>query len=221
MNRAKEIGIAIDAAASELYDEELRSIPLLRAKVKMTGQGDISGTVREMIQYYQTLAGRISLLVSLEDGLQEDDWEGWKTYDRALWEARLQLVGDDLFVTNVKRLACGIRLQAANAILIKVNQIGTLSRSDGCCQNGSAVRGIGLIISHRSGETEDSFIADLAVAVRSRTDQNRCTMPVGAGMQNIISFSGSVRCLRKLQFMKIHFQKRNQKAEMDITGIRL
>ena len=95
-------------------------------------------------------------------GLEEDDWEGWKKLTKYLG-ARVQLVGDDLFVTNIKRLSCGIRQKAANAILVKVNQIGTLSEALDAVEMAQK-SGYRVVISHRSGETEDSFIADLAVA---------------------------------------------------------
>ena len=101
-------------------------------------------------------------IVSIEDGLQEDDWEGWQKMTKQLGK-KVQLVGDDLFVTNIKRLSCGIKLGAANAILIKVNQIGTLTESLEAVELASRA-GYRSVISHRSGETEDSFIADLAVA---------------------------------------------------------
>ena len=113
----------------------------------------------EMIEYYEKLAEKFPI-VSIEDGLEEDDWEGWKQMTKRLGD-KIQLVGDDLFVTNIKRLACGIKLGAANAILIKLNQIGTLS-SIGCSGNGTE-SGYRAVISHESGESEDSFIADLAV----------------------------------------------------------
>ena len=100
--------------------------------------------------------------MSLEDGLHEDDWEGWKNLTKALG-SHLQLVGDDLFVTNIKRLGCGIRLDAANAILIKVNQIGTVTEALDAVEMAHRA-GYRSVISHRSGETEDPFIADLAVA---------------------------------------------------------
>ena len=115
----------------------------------------------EMIRYYEELLDEFPI-VSLEDGLQEDDWEGWKAMTKQLGE-RIQLVGDDLFVTNIRRLSCGIKLQAANAILIKVNQIGTLTESLEAVEL-AARAGYRSVISHRSGETEDPFIADLAVA---------------------------------------------------------
>ena len=130
----KDICIAIDAAASELYDEE-RGGYVFPEKFP---------------------------IVSIEDGLEEDNWEGWKQMTERLGK-KIQLVGDDLFVTNIKRLSCGIRLQAANAILVKVNQIGTLSEALDAVEMAQKA-GYHAVISHRSGESEDAFIADLAVA---------------------------------------------------------
>mgnify|MGYP000634873113 FL=1 len=115
----------------------------------------------EMIEYYEKLAEKFPI-VSIEDGLEEDDWEGWKQMTKRLGD-KIQLVGDDLFVTNIKRLACGIKLGAANAILIKLNQIGTLSEALDAVEMAQKA-GYRAVISHRSGESEDSFIADLAVA---------------------------------------------------------
>ena len=155
----KEIGIAIDAAASELYDEE-RGVYVFPGESQMTGE-EVLRDSGEMIHYYQTLAQDFPV-VSLEDGLHEDDWEGWKNMTKALG-GHLQLVGDDLFVTNIKRLGCGIRLDAANAILIKVNQIGTVTEALDAVEMAHRA-GYRSVISHRSGETEDPFIADLAVA---------------------------------------------------------
>ncbi|MDY3085824.1 MAG: phosphopyruvate hydratase, partial [Blautia sp.] len=151
----KEIGIAIDAAASELYDEE-RGVYVFPGESQMTGK-EILRDSGEMIHYYQTLAQDFPV-VSLEDGLHEDDWEGWKNMTKALG-SHLQLVGDDLFVTNIKRLGCGIRLDAANAILIKVNQIGTVTEALDAVEMAHRA-GYHSVISHRSGETEDPFIAD-------------------------------------------------------------
>ena len=155
----KEIGIAIDAAASELYDEE-RGVYVFPGESQMTGE-EVLRDSGEMIHYYQTLAQDFPV-VSLEDGLHEDDWEGWKNLTKALG-SHLQLVGDDLFVTNIRRLGCGIRLDAANAILIKVNQIGTVTEALDAVEMAHRA-GYRSVISHRSGETEDPFIADLAVA---------------------------------------------------------
>lgn len=155
----KDIVIAIDAAASELYDEE-RGVYYFPGESQMKGE-DIFRDSREMISYYEKLTEDYPI-VSIEDGLEEDDWEGWKLMTERLGN-RIQLVGDDLFVTNRKRLGCGIRLKAANAILVKVNQIGTLSEAMDAVEMAHHA-GYRAIISHRSGETEDSFIADLAVA---------------------------------------------------------
>ena len=156
----KDIVIAIDAAASELYDEE-RGVYYFPGESQMKGE-DIFRDSREMISYYEKLTEDYPI-VSIEDGLEEDDWEGWKLMTERLGN-RIQLVGDDLFVTNRKRLGCGIRLKAANAILVKVNQIGTLSEAMDAVEMAHHA-GYRAVISHRSGETEDSFIADLAVAV--------------------------------------------------------
>ena len=115
----------------------------------------------EMIAYFEKLTDKFPI-VSIEDGLDEDDWEGWKKMTERLG-TKVQLVGDDLFVTNKKRLSCGIRLETGNAILVKPNQIGTLSEALDAVEIAHEA-GYRAVISHRSGETEDSFIADLAVA---------------------------------------------------------
>ena len=114
-----------------------------------------------MVAYYEELIEKYPI-VSIEDGLCEDDFEGWKQMTEALGN-RVQLVGDDLFVTNVRRLSCGIALGTANAVLIKVNQIGTLSEALDAVEMAQRA-GYRAVISHRSGETEDDFLADLAVA---------------------------------------------------------
>ena len=155
----KDISIAIDAAASELYDEE-RGVYVFPGEGKMKGE-EILRDSGEMIEYYEKLAEKFPI-VSIEDGLEEDDWEGWKQMTKRLGD-KIQLVGDDLFVTNIKRLSCGIKLGAANAILIKLNQIGTLSEALDAVKMAQKA-GYRAVISHRSGESEDSFIADLAVA---------------------------------------------------------
>lgn len=155
----KDISIAIDAAASELYDEE-RGVYVFHGEGKMKGE-EVLRDSGEMIEYYEKLAEKFPI-VSIEDGLEEDDWEGWKQMTKRLGD-KIQLVGDDLFVTNIKRLACGIKLGAANAILIKLNQIGTLSEALDAVEMAQKA-GYRAVISHRSGESEDSFIADLAVA---------------------------------------------------------
>ncbi len=155
----KDICIALDAAASELYDEEKKTY-IFPGESRMKGK-QIERTSDEMITYYQGLIDRFPI-VSIEDGLFEDDWSGWQKMTKELGE-RIQLVGDDLFVTNPERLKKGIALGAGNAILIKVNQIGTLTEALKAIEIAQKA-GYKTVISHRSGETEDTTIADLAVA---------------------------------------------------------
>lgn len=154
-----DIAFAIDAAASELYDKEKKVYVFpgesMRTEVK------VERTTEDMIIYYRSLLDDFPI-VSIEDPLDEDDWDGWEMLTKALGN-RIQLVGDDLFVTNVNRLKAGVIKGAANAVLIKMNQIGTLSETIEAIQYAQK-SGYGVIISHRSGETEDDFIADLAVA---------------------------------------------------------
>lgn len=149
----KDIMIALDAAASELYDER-------QGIYRFEGEGK-ERTTEEMIAYYKRLTEKYPIF-SIEDGLFEDDWIGWKHLTEELGE-KVQLVGDDLFVTNPKRLKKGIKLGAANAILVKVNQIGTLTEAFEAIELAKR-SGYATIISHRSGETEDTMIADIAVA---------------------------------------------------------
>jgi len=148
-----EIALALDCAASELFDKQSRTYTF-----KKSGAGTL--TADGMIDLYGAWLEKYPI-VSIEDGLAEDDWEGWAALTAKLGE-RVQLVGDDLFVTNTERLARGIESSVANAILIKVNQIGTLTET---LEAIDLARSAGYlsIISHRSGETEDTFIADLAV----------------------------------------------------------
>lgn len=155
----KDIAFAIDAAASELYDKEKDSY-YFEGESQMS-HAEVFRSSEEMIRYYEKLIDKFPI-VSIEDGLEEEDWDGWKELTRRLGD-KVQLVGDDLFVTNPKRLNCGIRLGAANSILIKVNQIGTLTEAMDAVSEAQH-HGYTAVISHRSGETEDSFIADLAVA---------------------------------------------------------
>lgn len=157
-----DIVFAMDAAASELYDEE-SGMYCFPGESRMKGQ-DIRRSTEEMIEYYKMLTQKYPL-VSIEDGLAEEDWEGWVQLTRAIGNT-VQLVGDDLFVTNVERLKKGIAMGAANAILIKVNQIGTVTEAMNAIELAKCA-GYKTIISHRSGETEDTFIADLAVGVNA------------------------------------------------------
>ena len=158
----EDVTFAMDAAASELYNDET-------GKYIFEGEGRLKGSpvVRsadEMIAYYKKLTEKYPLR-SIEDGLDEEDWEGWVHMTRELGD-RVQLVGDDLFVTNSARLQRGIRMGAANAILIKLNQIGSVSEAMEAIETAKRA-GYKVIVSHRSGETEDSFIADLAVGVNA------------------------------------------------------
>ncbi len=156
----EEIGFAMDAAASELYAAEKQAY-YFPGESRMSGR-EVYRSADEMIDYYRELAEQYPLF-SLEDGLDENDWDGWKKLTKELGD-RLQLVGDDLFVTNTERLEEGIRKKAGNAILIKLNQIGSLSETISAIKRAQKA-GMNAIVSHRSGETEDAFIADLAVAM--------------------------------------------------------
>ncbi|MEG1575330.1 MAG: phosphopyruvate hydratase, partial [Clostridium sp.] len=158
----RDIKIAIDAASSELYNEStgLYEFP---GESLMNGV-KVARTAREMVEYYKRLIGKFPIC-SIEDGLQEDDWDGWKLLTDEMGK-KVQLVGDDLFVTNTKRLKKGIAENVANSILVKVNQIGTLTESFEAIEMAKRA-GYTTIISHRSGETEDSIIADIAVAVNA------------------------------------------------------
>jgi enolase len=147
----EEIALALDVAASELFDD---------GRYVLAGEG-ASFTPAEWSEWLTGLCDRHPL-VSVEDGMAEDDWDGWAELTRALGD-RVQLVGDDLFVTNTERLKRGIAEGCGNSILVKVNQIGTLTETLDVVR-AAAEAGFGRVISHRSGETEDATIADLAVA---------------------------------------------------------
>lgn len=152
----RDIAFAMDAAASELYSDEDGMYHFPGEKVMRSGQ--------EMIALYEELIQEYPL-ISIEDGLDENDWDGWQEMTKRLG-SEILLVGDDLFVTNVKRIHCGLDLGVANAVLIKVNQIGTLTEAMDAIELAQK-SGYKAVISHRSGETEDAFIADLAVAVNA------------------------------------------------------
>ena len=158
----EDIQIAIDAAASELYldTQDLYYFP---GESRMSGK-EVYRNAEEMVQYYEDLVAKYPIY-SIEDGLNENDVKGWKILTYRLGD-KIQLVGDDLFVTNTSRLKMGIDAQIANSILIKYNQIGTLTETLNAIHM-AANAGYTTVISHRSGETEDSFIADLAVAVNA------------------------------------------------------
>ncbi len=158
----EDVKIAIDAAASELYDDNSGQY-YFPGESKMSGR-EVRRNAEEMVQYYEDLAEKYPIC-SIEDGLDENDMKGWKVLSFRLGD-KLQLVGDDLFVTNTSRLRQGINDGIANAILIKYNQIGTLTEALEAIEMAKRA-GYKTVISHRSGETEDSFIADLAVAVNA------------------------------------------------------
>ncbi len=186
----EDFSFALDVASSELYDETdgMYHFP---GETRAREQQNVAGTsnaiaegayeagvtqnevtdtkevirdAAEMVSYYEQLLADYPIC-SIEDGLAEDDWEGWKMMTERLG-SKVQLVGDDLFVTNPKRLEAGIKLSVANAILVKVNQIGTVSEAMAAIEMAQKA-GYKTVISHRSGETEDTFIADLAVAVNA------------------------------------------------------
>lgn len=152
----KEVAIALDVAATELYNREFKSYVF-------EGE-DVVRTAEELVDYYETLISEFPI-VSIEDPMDEEDWKGWKLISDRLG-SKVQLVGDDLFVTNTKRLQKGIDMKVANAILVKVNQIGTLTEAFEAIELAKT-SGYRNIISHRSGETEDSIIADIAVAFQT------------------------------------------------------
>jgi len=149
-----QIFIALDPAASEFYQD---------GKYVLKGEG-VTRSSEEMVEFYEGLVNKYPI-ISIEDGLAEDDWDGWKLLTERLGE-RIQVVGDALFVTNVERLRKGIELGAANSILIKVNQIGTLTETLATIEMAKRA-GYTSVISHRSGETDDTTIADLAVATNA------------------------------------------------------
>lgn len=150
----EEIALALDVAATEMYEDGVYNFK---------GEG-VKRNYKEMVEYYKQLVDKYPI-VSIEDGLDEDDWEGWKYLTDELGK-KIQLVGDDLFVTNTERLGRGIKEGICNSILIKVNQIGTITETLNTIEMAKQA-GYTCVISHRSGETEDTFIADLAVAVNA------------------------------------------------------
>ncbi len=150
----EQVTLALDAASTEFYKN---------GKYELAGEGKSLGS-DEMVRYYEDLCSKYPI-TSIEDGMDENDWDGWVALTQAIGD-RVQIVGDDLFVTNSKRLAKGIELGAGNAILVKVNQIGSLTETLETVQMAQKA-GFGVVLSHRSGETEDTTIADLAVATNA------------------------------------------------------
>ncbi|MDD4769303.1 MAG: phosphopyruvate hydratase, partial [Eubacteriales bacterium] len=147
----QDVVLALDVAATEIYKD---------GKYHLAGEGR-SLTPAELVNYYSQMTEKYPI-ISIEDGMAEEDWDGWADLTKALGK-KVQLVGDDLFVTNVPRLAKGIELGTCNSILIKLNQIGTVTETLAAIETAKRA-GYTAVISHRSGETEDTFIADLAVA---------------------------------------------------------
>jgi enolase len=176
----QDIAVALDAASSEFYDKTTRRYLFDKREVEVEG----------LIDIYRKLADKYPI-VSIEDGCAEDDWEGWKKLTEVLGD-RVQLVGDDLFVTNTRRLQQGIDREIANAILIKVNQIGTVTETLEAMELAE-LSDYANIVSHRSGETEDTFIADLSVAT-------------GAGQIKTGSASRSERVAKYNQLLRIEEQ---------------
>ncbi len=152
----EEVMLALDVAATEIYDEK-------ENKYNLKAEGRVL-SVEEMIDYYEDMVDKYPI-ISIEDGLAEDDWDGWKMLTERLGE-KIQLVGDDLFVTNTERLSKGIEKGITNSILVKLNQIGTLTETLNTIEMAKS-NGYTAVISHRSGETEDTTIADLAVATNA------------------------------------------------------
>lgn len=150
----EDFGLALDVAATEIYKD---------GKYNLEGEGVIK-TSEEMVEFYAELVAKYPIL-SIEDGMSEDDWAGWALMTEKLGK-KIQIVGDDLFVTNTERLARGIEAKTANSILVKVNQIGTLTETFDTIEMAKRA-GYTCVISHRSGETEDATIADIAVAVNA------------------------------------------------------
>ena len=157
----EDVALALDVAATEMYEEARKNE---EEGYLFWKTGEYMSTI-DMIDYLEDLVEKYPI-ISIEDGLAEEDWEGWKELTNRLGN-KIQLVGDDLFVTNISRLEKGIKNKVANSILIKPNQIGTLTETLNAIKLAKA-NGYSTVISHRSGETEDTFIADLSVAINSR-----------------------------------------------------
>ena len=152
----KEVMLALDVAATELYNKETKTYNLVGEGRKFTAE--------EMVEYYVDLVNKYPI-ISIEDGMDEEDWEGWKLLTEKLGN-KVQLVGDDLFVTNTERLQKGIDLKVANSILIKLNQIGTITETLDAIEMAKRAK-YTAVISHRSGETDDATIADLVIAINA------------------------------------------------------
>ena len=169
----EDVQLAMDVAATEMYNEETK-------KYFLAGEG-VEKTAAEMIDFYEMLIGKYPI-ISIEDGLDEEDWEGWAVMTKRLGK-KVQLVGDDIFVTNTQRLKRGIDEGVANSILVKVNQIGTLTETLDTIEMAKRA-GYTVVVSHRSGETEDVTIADLVVAVNAGPIKNGAPTRTAPGAQD-------------------------------------
>ncbi|HKK20688.1 MAG TPA: phosphopyruvate hydratase, partial [candidate division Zixibacteria bacterium] len=175
----KDIYIALDPASSEFYDTKTKKYDLKAEGKKLTS--------KQMIDFYEGLCDKYPI-ISLEDGLAEDDWDGWQLLTERMGK-KIQIVGDDIFVTNLKRLSRGIKEKSANSILIKLNQIGTLTETLDAIEMAQKA-GFTAVVSHRSGETEDATIADVVVAA-------------GAGMIKTGSMCRTDRIAKYNQLLRI------------------
>jgi enolase len=185
----KDISLALDVASSEMYDKKKKKYVFFKSDKSVKSSDQMIKIYEKMVKDYP--------IVSIEDGLDENDWKGWKNLTKAIGD-KVQLVGDDLFVTNTERLSKGIDEGIANSILIKVNQIGTLTETLDAIEMAKRA-GYTNVISHRSGETEDTTIADIAVATN-------------AGQIKTGSASRSDRIAKYNQLLRIE-------EELDITSV--
>jgi len=191
----EQVMFALDPASTEFYDAD-------RGVYVLSGEGR-ELTSAQMVEFWADLVERYPI-ISIEDGMAEDDWDGWKLLTGRLGD-RVQLVGDDLFVTNTGRLARGIEMGAANAILIKLNQIGTLTETLEAIQMAHRA-GYTTVISHRSGETEDTMIADVAVrSMRADQDRSACAKRPRRQVQPAAAYRRGARLLGHISgFGRVH-----------------
>ena len=202
--------IALDVAATELFKD---------GKYHLAGEGKVFDT-DEMVAYYKDLAAKYPI-ISIEDALSEDEWDGWKKLTEAIGD-KVQLVGDDLFVTNTERLSKGIERDIANSILIKVNQIGTLTETLNAIEMAKRA-GYTAVISHRSGETEDTTIADLAVA----TNAGQIKTGAPSRTDRVAKYNQLLRIEEELDFTRsipaarhLHIRSSRVKKKAEPSGLR-
>ena len=192
----KEIMLALDCASSEFFKDGIYDYSIFE------GVNGIKRNSEEQVHYLQNLTQKYPIL-SIEDGMDENDWDGWELLTKKIGD-KVQLVGDDLFVTNVKRLAKGISKSIANSILIKVNQIGTLSETFEAVKMAHNA-GYTAVMSHRSGETSDSTIADLSVAMKT------CQIKTGSASRSdrMSKYNQLLRIEERLSDKSIYLQKKS------------